>query len=212
MSILDAFQILAIWIVNGALAGLFLALDHAFALAALGGLLLLARGAPQEQLPYFSAFGGLAALAAFILPPPGPALLAAMAWAGAIAVRLERFAPQALRWRAFAGLSLYALAGLGYAAYAAYIGGINPQAWGALVGEGEASTVLAQGRSFLHTLAAWGLWVILPLGYFGLLAQALLVHPPLPARPDELIHAIRARGEREALGPERSMGRGRGQA
>ncbi len=197
MGLLDFLQALAIWIVNGALAGLFLAIDHAFALIAVLGLFLLARGAPWEQLPYLAAGGGLAALAAFLLPPPGPALIAAMAWAGAGAVRIERFAPGALRWRAFAGLSLYALAAMGYVAYAAYVGRLEPEAWGALVGEGEASAILAQGRSFLHTLGAWGLWVILPLGYFGMLAQAVLAHPPAPARPETLIYTVRARGEEE---------------
>ena len=52
---------------------------------------------------------------------------------------------------------------------------------------------LAQGRAFVETLATWGLWLILPLGYFSLLAQVLLAHPPLSARPDALITAVRTR-------------------
>jgi hypothetical protein len=52
---------------------------------------------------------------------------------------------------------------------------------------------LAQGRAFVETLAIWGLWLILPLGYFSLLAQVLLAHPPLSAKPDEIITAVRTR-------------------
>jgi len=37
----------------------------------------------------------------------------------------------------------------------------------------------------------------IPIGYLALLAQALLVHPPLPGtgRPEELVNNLRARNE-----------------
>ncbi len=58
-----------------------------------------------------------------------------------------------------------------------------PGAAQAIGGQGEASAALARGQAFVETLGAWGLWLILPLGYFSLLAQVLLAHPPLSARP-----------------------------
>jgi len=53
---------------------------------------------------------------------------------------------------------------------------------------------LAQGRAFLNTLATWGLWLILPLGYLSLLAQGLLAHPPTGGRPERTIAQARTRG------------------
>lgn len=45
----------------------------------------------------------------------------------------------------------------------------------------------------LAALAYLGLWLILPQGYVSLLAQMLLAHPPLSARPHEIITAVRTR-------------------
>jgi hypothetical protein len=49
-------------------------------------------------------------------------------------------------------------------------------------------------RAFLDTLATWGLWLILPLGYLSLLAQGLLAHPPTGSRPETTIAQVRTRG------------------
>jgi len=184
MDVLEALRTVVIWTVNGALAAAFAAADHAFALAALGGMAFLLGRAPSAQRPFLLSAGGLAVLAALLIPPPVPAVLAAEALAGALAVRIERFNPDALRWRAAAGIALYALAALGYRAYAAYAGSLAV---------GEAASVAEQGRAFLETAAAWGLWLVLPLAYFGMLAQALLAHPPVPARPEEILLAVRSR-------------------
>ena len=184
MDVLEALRTVVIWTVNGALAAAFAAADHAFALAALGGMAFLLRRAPSAQRPFLLSAGGLAVLAALLISPPVPAVLAAEALAGALAVRIERFNPDALRWRAAAGIALYALAALGYRAYAAYAGSLAV---------GEAASVAEQGRAFLETAAAWGLWLVLPLAYFGMLAQALLAHPPVPARPEEILLAVRSR-------------------
>ena len=73
-----------------------------------------------------------------------------------------------------------------YLGYGGYLNGLDAAAWAESIGgQGEAQAALAQGRAFVSTLATWGLWLILPLGYFSLLAQGVLVHPPLPARPQE---------------------------
>jgi hypothetical protein len=102
--------------------------------------------------------------------------------------------PDALRWRVTGALALYALAGLAYLAYSTYLNGLDAAAWAeAIGGQDEAAATLSQGRAFLNTLATWGLWLILPLGYLSLLAQGALIHPPLPARPDQVISAVRTR-------------------
>ena len=48
--------------------------------------------------------------------------------------------------------------------------------------------------AFLTTLATWGLWLILPLGYLSLLAQGLLAHQPVGGRPEATIAQVRTRG------------------
>lgn len=117
-----------------------------------------------------------------------------MAWAGIIAVRIDRFGPKALRWRVSGGIALYALAALGFAGYAAYTSRLDTGAWSAVVASGEAAAVVEQGRAFLSTIAVWGLWVILPLGYLALLIQGVFVHPPTLATPAAMIHSVRGRG------------------
>jgi len=184
MDVLEALRTLTVWIINGVLAAAFTAADHGFALLALGGMAFLLARAPAAQRPFLLSAAGLAALAAFLAPPPVPAILAAETIAGAFAVRIERFNPDALRWRAATGIALYALAALGYRAYAAYAGSLAV---------GEAASLAEQGRAFLETAAAWGLWLVLPLAYFGMLAQAVLAHPPVPARPEEILLAVRSR-------------------
>ena len=67
----------------------------------------------------------------------------------------------------------------------------------AIGGQDEAQATLSQGRAFLNTLATWGLWLILPLGYLSLLVQGIFAHPPVPARPEETIAVVRTRGRRE---------------
>jgi hypothetical protein len=80
-------------------------------------------------------------------------------------------------------------------ALSAYLTGVDAAAWAeAIGGQAEAQTTLAQGRAFLNTLATWGLWLILPLGYLSLLAQGLLAHPPTGGRPERTIAQVRTRG------------------
>ena len=95
-----------------------------------------------------------------------------MALAGSAAVAFDRFNPDGLRWRVAGGLALYAPAALAYLGYGSYLNTLDALAWAqALGGQGEAAAALAQGRAFVDTLATWGLWLILPLAYFSLLAQ-----------------------------------------
>lgn len=205
--LVDALRTVLIWELNGLLAILYVLWEHGAALIAVAACTALlwwtppgrqSAGRPEPfsgQRPWLIGLGALVALAAFLAPAPVPVLLMVMAVAGALAVRGDRFNPDALRWRVMGGLALYAGAALAYLGYHSYLAGLDALAWAeALGGRGEASQVLAQGRAFVDTLATWGLWLILPLGYFSLLAQGVLVHPPLPASPQEIITTVRTRG------------------
>ena len=212
-ALIEALRTAAIWELNGILALLYMLAEHLAGVLTAGACALLLTPPPWRTWPPFLrgvqgqgwerrqwawglAVAILAVVAAFLAQPPAPALLAAMALAGALAVRVDRFNPDSLRWRVIAGLALYALATLAHLGYSAYLGHLDALAWAeALGGQGEAAASLAQGRAFVDTLATWGLWLILPLGYFSLLAQGLLVHPPLPATPEEVITAVRTRGQ-----------------
>ena len=194
MPIADLLHTLALYLANGFLALSYALWEHLAGILVLGGFGFFSLRAPAGQRAWTVAAGALALLAAFLAPTPAPFLLATMSLAGVAAVLLDRFNPDSLRWRITGGLTLYALAALAHLGYQTYLAGVDAAAWAqAIGGQGEASAALAQGRAFVETLGAWGLWLILPLGYFSLLAQVLLAHPPLSARPDEIITAVRTR-------------------
>ncbi len=188
-------QHIVLYTTNGTLATLYLAWEHATALVTLACFLWFLRGAPEGQRGWIAVTGGLAVVAALFGPAPVPMLLAGMTGMGAGAVALDRFQPDALRWRVVGILALYAAGALGYLGYSRYLEGVDAAAWAeAIGGQEQAQSTLAQGRAFLNTLATWGLWLILPLGYLSLLAQGLLAHPPLGERPDQTIARVRTRG------------------
>lgn len=187
-------QHIVLYTTNGALATLYIAWEHATALITLTCFLWFLRGAPEGQRGWIAGAGGLAVVATLFAPAPVPVLLAGMAGIGAGAVALDRFQPDALRWRVVGVLALYAGGALGYLGYSRYLEGVDAAAWAeAIGGQEQAQSTLAQGRAFLNTLATWGLWLILPLGYLSLLAQGLLAHPPLGERPSETIARVRTR-------------------
>ena len=191
---IETLQHLLIYEANGFLVLSYVLWEHLAGIAVLACFGLLMARASAGQRAWTLTAGVLALLAAFCTDSPAPFLLAAMSLAGAGAVLLERFNPDALRWRITGGLVLYALAALAHLGYASYLAGVDAAAWAqAIGGQEEATLALAQGRAFVETLATWGLWLILPLGYFSLLAQVLLAHPPLSARPDAIITAVRTR-------------------
>ena len=142
---------------------------------------------------------GLWMIAAFVAAPPVPLIGTVMWWVGAIASWFSSFERVSLLWRAKTGLALYALAALGFSLYARYTATLTPDAWAAMLGgQAEARAALARGRAYANTLAIWGLWLIIPLGYFSLIIQRLLVHPlPLTqarAEANDWVRAIRTRG------------------
>jgi hypothetical protein len=193
--IFDVIVRVLIWIANGELVIVFWLIDHLLLLAAIPAFYLLVAQARQEQRLYALAAGGLSLLASILVPPPIPLIILAMAWAGVGAVKVDKFNPDALHWRVIGVLALYAVAALGWTAYSAYVAGLSAEQWGALFATDEAAATIAQGRSFLSTISVWGLWIIVPLGYFSLLLQGIFVHAPLVASPEKIIQTVRARGE-----------------
>ncbi|MFN2270328.1 MAG: hypothetical protein ACK2US_05805 [Anaerolineae bacterium] len=193
--ILDTLILVLIWIANGGLVVVFWLIDHVLLLAAIPAFYLLVVQARREQRIYALAAGGLSLLASLLVPPPIPLIILVMAWAGVVAVKVDRFNPGSLRWRVVGGLALYAVAALGWTAYSAYVANLSAEQWGALFAADEAAATIAQGRSFLSTISVWGLWIIVPLGYFSLLLQGIFVHAPLAASPEKIIQTVRARGE-----------------
>ncbi|MCO6451213.1 MAG: hypothetical protein J5I90_10550 [Caldilineales bacterium] len=194
-TLIDFLRTLAIYEANGFLVCTYVLWEEMAAVVVAASFLYLVWQAPPGQRAWTVAAAVVAMLAAFFTPAPAPVLLALMSAAGVAAILLDRFNPDALRWRITGALTLYALAALAHLGYQSYLAGVDAAAWAeALGGQGEAAAALAQGRAFIETLATWGLWLILPLGYLSLLLQVLLAHPPLPQRPDSLITAVRTRG------------------
>jgi hypothetical protein len=204
--VLDNLQYLlrtaAIYELNGLLALLYVLWEHGAALVAATGCLYLLFHAPGVQRPWITGMTLLVVIAAFLTPAPVPFLVAGMALIGAGAVKLDRFNPDLLRWRVVGALAIYAAAALAYLAYGTYLTGIDAAAWASAIGgQAEAQATLSQGRSFLNTLATWGLWLILPLGYLSLLVQGVLAHPPVAVRPADMITSVRTRrGADQGLG------------
>ena len=192
---LHTVQVILLYTANGGLILFYVAWAQIAAIITTAACAALAGRAPVEQRLWVGSIGTVAVVAALVATPPTPFLLAGMAVAGTVAVRLDRFNPDALGWRVSGGIALYAGAALVYLAYSRYLAGIDAGAWAqALGGQNEAQTALAQGQAFLNTLATWGLWLILPLAYLSLLAQGILIHPPIGQRPAQTITAVRTRG------------------
>lgn len=192
---IHTMQLITLYLANGALALSYVLWENITALLTAAGFLGFLWQAPGAQRAWIAGAGALGVLAAAFAPPPVPVLLTGMVLVGVGAVWLDRFAPDTLRWRVVGGLTLYAAGSLVYLAYSHYLSGVDAAAWAeAIGGQAEAQATLAQGRAFLNTLATWGLWLILPLGYLSLLAQGLLAHPPTAGKPSETIASVRTRG------------------
>ncbi|MBI1299878.1 hypothetical protein GC175_33555 [bacterium] len=188
-------QLIALYLLNGALALSYVIWENLTPIAVGIAFVTLGWRAPRPQRGWIAGSGGLAVLAAAFATPPVPVLLTVMAGVGLLAIHLDRFHPDTVRWRVMGSLALYAGAALAYLAYNYYLAGVDAAVWAeAIGGQGEAQATLAQGRAFLTTLATWGLWLILPLGYLSLLVQGLLAHPPVGGRPEATIAQVRTRG------------------
>lgn len=171
-----------LWATNGFLALLWLLTDYGWSV-----LLALALGitvwyAPQVQRGWTLGAALLGLVAGLVSPFPVAVLMTVMAAAGQITVRLDKFSPQNTHWTMVRGIALYALVGLGFSAYRAFL---LPA---------MSDPALVQGQVYLSAIASIALY-LLPLGYLALLAQGLFVHPPVDGRADEVIFKYRSRGK-----------------
>ena len=99
------------------------------------------------------------------------------------------------------GIAVYALAVIGSRVYLNMASQVSPDQWAALVGTAQsAANVVASTRGNVTTIITWGLWLVIPLGYFSMLVQKLFLNPvslinPLSSYEDMLI-LLRDRGGR----------------
>ncbi len=124
----ELFRTLGLYGLNGVLALAYTAWEQKAAVLTLGAFLVLLVPAPDVQRPWIACAAIAGVLAALFAPLPVPFLLAGMALAGAGAVRVDRFDPDGLRWRATGALALYAGAALAWLAYSRSLSGADATA------------------------------------------------------------------------------------
>jgi hypothetical protein len=95
----------------------------------------------------------------------------------------------------------YALAVIVSRIYLAYSAQITPEEWAALLGSADAAAqVIANTRANTTTVAVWALWLVIPLGYFSMLAQQAFLNPISLTNPlstyEQMLMSLRDRGGR----------------
>jgi hypothetical protein len=129
---------------------------------------------------------------------PVPWLGAAMWTAGTIILLLVRIQENTLSWNVKSGIAIYSLAVLGSRLYLSYTAQLRADQWAALIGTSEsAAAVIANTRGNVTTIILWALWLVIPLGYFAMLLQQVLINPMSLVNPlagaSELIQRYRTR-------------------
>ena len=129
---------------------------------------------------------------------PVPWLGAAMWITGTIIVLLVHMQEHTLLWNMKSGIAVYSLAVIGSRIYLGYTAQLTADQWAALIGSSEsAATVIANTRGNVTTIILWALWLVIPLGYFAMLLQQVLINPMSLVNPlagaSELINRYRTR-------------------
>jgi len=129
---------------------------------------------------------------------PVPWLGAAMWIAGTIILLLVHMQEHTLLWNMKSGIAIYSLAVIGSRLYLAYTAQLSADQWAALIGTSEsAAAVIANTRGNVTTIILWALWLVIPLGYFAMLLQQVLINPMSLVNPlagaSELINRYRTR-------------------
>jgi hypothetical protein len=129
---------------------------------------------------------------------PVPWLGAAMWIAGTIILLLVHMQEHTLLWNMKSGIAIYSLAVIGSRFYLAYTAQLSADQWAALIGTSEsAAAVIANTRGNVTTIILWALWLVIPLGYFAMLLQQVLINPMSLVNPlagaSELINRYRTR-------------------
>ncbi len=129
---------------------------------------------------------------------PVPWLGTSMWIAGTIILLLVHMQEHTLLWNMKSGIAIYSLAVIGSRLYLAYTAQLSADQWAALIGTSEsASAVIANTRGNVTTIIIWALWLVIPLGYFAMLLQQVLINPMSLVNPlagaSELINRYRTR-------------------
>jgi hypothetical protein len=129
---------------------------------------------------------------------PVPWLGAAMWLTGTIIFLLVHMQEHTLLWNMKSGIAIYSLAVIGSRLYLAYTAQLSAEQWAALIGTSEsAAAVIANTRGNVTTIILWALWLVIPLGYFAMLLQQVLINPMSLVNPlagaSELINRYRTR-------------------
>ena len=115
---------------------------------------------------------------------PVPWIGAAMWLAGLLAILALPGQQFNLLWFVKAGIVLYGLAVTGSRIYLASTARLSAAEWAGLVGSsGDAAALVAGTRGSVTAVILWALWLIVPLGYFSMLAQQLFANPMSIANP-----------------------------
>ena len=97
------------------------------------------------------------------------------------------------------GIVTYALAVIISRIYLAYTSQITPEQWASLLGSADAAAqIIANTRANTTTIAIWALWLVVPLGYFSMLAQQAFLNPISLTTPlatyEQMLLSLRDRG------------------
>jgi len=99
------------------------------------------------------------------------------------------------------GIITYALAVIISRIYLAYTSQVTAEEWAALLGSADAAAqIIANTRANTTTIALWALWLVVPLGYFSMLAQQTFINPVSLTNPfatyEQMLLSLRDRGGR----------------
>jgi hypothetical protein len=172
-----------IWVANGFLVIVFFLADHSATAVLLPVAAAFVYITTAAQRPWAIGASSLALAASLIAPAPVPVFLMVVALVSAVSLYLEHYNRPAAHWNIVRSVSLYSLAGLGYALWT----GLKvPDTL-------QGDPMMAQGATYLDALVGIAMYVI-PLGIVALLAQSVLAHPPV-GKPEDLLTQIRTRGK-----------------
>jgi hypothetical protein len=122
---------------------------------------------------------------------PVPWIGAAMWLFGIIVLLVVRQQQLTTLWNIKSGLAIYALAVIGSRLYLTYTAELSAEQWSALIGSADsAATVLSNTRGNVTTIILWALWLVIPLGYFAMLLQQVLLNPVSLSSPMAAVHEL----------------------
>ena len=175
-----------VWVINGFLVTLYLAVDHILVILLTISVTAFAFHAPKEHRNWAIGAGALAILASFFSPQPVPALMLAMSGVGWVVQYLEQYNRTAQRWNTIKGVIVYSLLGLTYTVVLVS-GYLDPAHY--------SDPMMVQGMGYMATIATIAMFVT-PFVFIGMAVQTTVALPPAPGgSPEQLITRVRTRGK-----------------